>query len=52
MGKEIVIITGACGRIGTRVVQALGEKYHIVGFELLKAIYACAEEELVPTDLS
>ena len=52
MDKEVVIVTGSCGRIGTRVVKKLGEKYQIVGFELLKAIYASTHEELVPVDLS
>ncbi len=52
MGKDVVIVTGSCGRIGTAVVKRLGEKYSIVGFELLKAIYASASEELVPVDLS
>ena len=51
MAKEIVIVTGSCGRIGTQVVKKLGEKYPIVGFELLKAIYASKAEELVPVDL-
>lgn len=50
--KEIVIVTGSCGRIGSNVVKRLGKKYHIVGFELLKAIYAASDEELVPVDLS
>lgn len=52
MKKDIVIVTGSCGRIGTQVVQKLGEKYSIVGFELLKAIYASKKEELIPVDLS
>lgn len=51
MEKEVIIVTGACGRIGTQVVKKLGEKYRIVGFELLKAIYASSHEELVPVDL-
>lgn len=50
--KDVVIVTGACGRIGSNVVKRLGEKYRIVGFELLKALYASANEELVPVDLS
>lgn len=50
--KKIVIVTGSCGRIGTQVVKRLGEKYPIVGFELLKAIYASDQEELVPVDIS
>ena len=51
MDKKIVIVTGSCGRIGTAVVKRLGESYSIVGFELLKAIYASDQEELVPVDL-
>lgn len=52
MGKDVVIVTGSCGRIGTQVVKKLGEKHSIVGFELLKAIYASEREELIPVDLS
>lgn len=52
MKKEVVIVTGSCGRIGANVVRALGQEYQIVGFELLKAIYASPSEELVPVDLS
>lgn len=52
MAKEIIIVTGSCGRIGTQVVRKLGQKYSIVGFELLKAIYASEKEELIPVDLS
>lgn len=52
MDKEVIIVTGSCGRIGANVVRRLGEKYKIVGFELLKAIYAAPSEELVPVDLS
>ncbi len=51
MEKKVVIVTGACGRIGTRVVQTLGTEFRVVGFELLKAIYASENEELVPVDL-
>lgn len=51
MGKELVIITGACGRIGSAVVKKLADKYQVVGFELHKAVYGCPVEELVPTDL-
>jgi len=52
MGKEIVVVTGSCGRIGANVVRRLGSQFRIVGFELLKAIYASESEELVPVDLS
>lgn len=50
--KKIVIVTGSCGRIGANIVKRLGENYPIVGFELLKAIYASDQEELVPVDIS
>ncbi|HSX25839.1 MAG TPA: NAD(P)-dependent oxidoreductase [Chlamydiales bacterium] len=52
MGQDVIIVTGSCGRIGSNVVRKLGNKYRIVGFELLKAIYAAPNEELVPVDLS
>jgi nucleoside-diphosphate-sugar epimerase len=52
MDKEVVIVTGSCGRIGSSLVKRLGEEYRVVGFELLKALYASANEELVPVDIS
>lgn len=52
MEKKIIIVTGSCGRIGKGVVQSLGERYRMVGFELLKAFYASPNEELVPVDIS
>ena len=52
MRKDVIIITGSCGHIGTALIKGLGENYSIVGFELLKAIYASSHEELVPVDLS
>jgi nucleoside-diphosphate-sugar epimerase len=52
MDKEIIIVTGSSGRLGANVVKRLGKEYRIVGFELLKALYASANEELVPVDLS
>lgn len=50
--KEVVIITGSAGRIGSALAAKLGEKYNVVGFELLHAIYASKNEELVPVDIS
>lgn len=50
--KDVVVVTGSCGRIGTQIVKRLGKNHSIVGFELLKAIYASDQEELVPVDLS
>lgn len=52
MEKEIVIVTGSCGRIGSNIVRRLDKDYHIIGFELSTALYAVADEELVPVDLS
>ncbi len=52
MEKEVIIVTGSSGRIGANVVRRLGQEYRIVGFELLKALYASSNEELVPVDLS
>lgn len=52
MGKGVVIVTGSCGRIGSNVVRKLEPDFQIVGFELLKALYAAADEELVPVDLT
>jgi nucleoside-diphosphate-sugar epimerase len=52
MGKGVVIVTGSCGRIGSNVVRKLDPDFQLVGFELLKALYAAADEELVPVDLT
>lgn len=52
MDKEIVLVTGSCGLIGTEVVRRLSEKYHVVGFEFTNPVYAASDEELVPVDLS
>lgn len=50
--KGVILVTGACGRIGAATVKKLGNEYRMVGFELLKALYASANEELVPCDIS
>jgi nucleoside-diphosphate-sugar epimerase len=52
MSNQVIIVTGSCGRIGANVVRRLSKDYRIVGFELLKALYASANEELVPVDLA
>ena len=49
--KKPIIVTGSAGRIGSNVCKRLGENYPIAGFELLKAIYASNQEELIPVDL-
>ena len=50
--KEIVLVTGSAGRVGAAVIKKLGDERRIIGFELMKALYASANEELVPCDLS
>lgn len=50
--RKVILVTGSCGRIGAAVVKKLGTQFRMVGFELLKAFYASANEELVPCDLS
>lgn len=50
--KGVILVTGSCGRIGAAVVKRLGKDFRMVGFELLKAFYASANEELVPCDIS
>ena len=52
MDKKIIIVTGSCGRIGASLIRRMSHDYRIVGFELLKALYASANEELVPVDLA
>ncbi|MBS0585042.1 MAG: NAD(P)-dependent oxidoreductase [Verrucomicrobia bacterium] len=52
MHKGVVIVTGSAGRIGTSLIAKLGNEYRIVGFELMKAIYASQNEELIPVDIS
>jgi UDP-glucose 4-epimerase len=50
--KKLVLITGSAGRIGSNLAKRLGKNNKIVGFELMKAIYASDNEELVPLDIS
>ena len=52
MEKEVILVTGSAGRIGAALCKRLGESHHIVGFELVKALYASANEELVPMDIT
>lgn len=51
-GKGVILVTGSCGRIGAECCKRLGTEFNIVGFELLKALYVSANEELVPCDMS
>jgi nucleoside-diphosphate-sugar epimerase len=50
--RGVILVTGSCGRIGAGVVKKMGGDFRMVGFELLKAFYASANEELVPCDVS
>lgn len=50
--EGVILVTGSCGRLGQAIVKRLGPDFQMVGFELLKAFYASANEELVPCDLS
>lgn len=50
--KGVILVSGSAGRIGAALVKALGDDYHIVGFELMSVLYASAQEELVPVDVS
>ncbi|GAB4189841.1 MAG: hypothetical protein Tsb0015_10680 [Simkaniaceae bacterium] len=50
--KELILITGSCGRIGREIVKRLNEKYPIIGFDLLKAYYEDFAAKFVPMDLT
>jgi nucleoside-diphosphate-sugar epimerase len=50
--EGVILVTGSCGRLGAAIVKRLGMQYRMVGFELLKAFYASANEELVPCDIT
>ena len=49
---EVVIVTGSCGRIGTNVIQKLGQKFQIIGFELEKTACVISNEIVIRVDLS
>src|SRR5438105_10391977 len=48
MTREIILVTGAGGRIGTQVTRRLQEEYDVIGFELPKMVH----NGLRPLDLS
>ncbi len=53
--KPPIIVTGSAGRVGASFIKKCSERYPdhpIVGFELLKALYAAANEELVPVNVA
>lgn len=51
MRKDVIIVTGACGRIGTQIVKRLSPNYTVVGFDVPKSC-AGAEDSRIPVDLS
>lgn len=52
MDKEIILVTGSCGRIGTSVIEKLKEKFFIIGLDLPNAIHKSPSQEVVPIDLA
>jgi len=53
--KPPIIVSGSAGRIGASFIREYSKRYPdvpIVGFELLKALYASANEELVPVNVA
>ncbi len=52
MTKEIILVTGSCGRIGTSVIEKLKEKYFVIGLELPNAIHGSCSQEVIPIDLA
>ena len=47
--KPLVVITGAAGKIGTALVEALETKYRVIGIDLSREGAAC---EIIETDLT
>ncbi len=51
MKKELIIVTGSCGRIGTEVVKRLNAKYTVVGFDLLSCPLP-GQDDLIQVNLA
>lgn len=51
MAKEIVIITGSSGRIGTKVAHALANQYQVVGFDFVSSPHTPASMDYYKVDL-
>jgi nucleoside-diphosphate-sugar epimerase len=55
INKAPIIVTGSAGRIGASLIKELSKRYPdvpIIGFELLKALYASSNEELIPVNVA
>ncbi len=50
MSKELIVVTGSCGRIGSQVVKRLAAKYLVVGLDVLKS--SPGQENFLSVDLS
>ncbi len=51
MRKDVIVVTGSCGRIGTQIVKRLSQDHTVVGFDLPKGCVG-AEDSRIPIDLS
>lgn len=49
--KQVIVITGSSGRIGTRLIQTLGEQYQCVGLDFIAAEPVRPSMEFVYVDL-
>lgn len=52
MDKEIIIVTGSSGFIGSAVIRALGEKYRLVGFDNEGSTHPPAVAECICVDVT
>lgn len=51
MAKDIVIVTGSSGRIGTKVAERLSPKYQVVGFDFVASPNTPPSMDYVKVDL-
>lgn len=52
MEKQVVVVTGSSGRIGTRIIQRLNEEFQAVGMDFVGITYEKPSMEFVYVDLS
>ena len=50
--KEVIIVTGSSGLIGTRIIKKLAKKYRMIGFDKAGNPYPPKEAECVSFDLT
>lgn len=51
-GKELVLVTGSSGRIGTRIAEKFGSTYQLVGFDVVPPKTPQPGMDFVPLDLT